>query len=50
MFKIQKDNHNFRDVAIDKKYILRNIGLKFQNCKSIISCKMAFYIFFCDKM
>ena len=45
---MQADNHNFRkkNVATDKKYILRKTSLKFQNCKSDISCKIAFYIFF----
>ena len=48
MFKMQKDNHNFRDVATDKKYILRNTGF-LRKPKSIILCKMAFYIFFAVK-
>ena len=32
--------------SIYKKYILRKISLKFQNSKTNISCKVAFYIFF----
>ena len=47
MFKMQTDNHNFRkNVATDEKYILGKMSLKFQNFKSDISCKLAFYIFF----
>ena len=47
MFKMETDNYNFRkNVATDKRYILRKISLKFQNSKSEISCKIAFYIFF----
>ena len=47
MFKTQTDNHNFRkNYAIDKKYILRKMSLKFQNFKSDFSRKIAFFIFF----
>ena len=35
-----------KNVATDKKYILRKISLKFQNSKSNISCEIAFYISF----
>ena len=45
---MQTDNHNFRKkVATDKKYVLKKMSLKFQNFKFDISCKIAFYIFFC---
>ena len=51
MFKIQTDNHNFRRiVATDKKYILRKMSLKFQKSHSDISCKIAFYTYFCCKL
>ena len=51
MFKIQTDNHNFRKKdATDKKYILRKMGLKFQNPKFSISYIIALYIFFFIKM
>ena len=47
MFKTQIDNHNFRkNVATDRKYILRKMSLKFRNFKSDFSCKIPFYIFF----
>ena len=38
-----------KNVAADKKYILRKMGLKLQNSKSNISCKIAFCIFFVTK-
>ena len=35
MFKIKQITNYFRkNVATDKKYILRKMSLKFQNCKS----------------
>ena len=37
MFKMKKDNHNVKNVATGKKYILRKVSLKFQNSKSDIS-------------
>ena len=44
---MQTDNHNFvKNFAANKKYIVRNMTLKFQNSKSEISCKIAFCIFF----
>ena len=44
---MQTDNHNFRkNVITEKGNILGKMSLKFQNCKSDISCKIAFYIFF----
>ena len=44
---VQTDDHNFvKNVAADKKYIVRKMTLKFQNSKSDISCKIAFCIFF----
>ena len=47
MFKMQTDNWYFRkNVETDKKYILRKMSFKFQNCKSDISYKTEFYIFF----
>ena len=47
MFKMETDNHDFgKNVATDKTFILRKVGLKFQNPKISISCKIAFYIFF----
>ena len=47
MFKMKTDNHNVKkNVATDKKFILRKVSLKFQNSKSDISFKIAFYIFF----
>ena len=50
MNKIQTDNNNFRkNVATYKKYILRKMGLKFQNSKYNMSYKIAFYIFFVIK-
>ena len=46
MFKMQTDNLNSRkNVATDKKNILKKMSLKFQNSKSDISCKIAFDIF-----
>ena len=39
-------NYFRKNVATDKKYILRRMNLKFQNSKSDISCKIEFYIFF----
>ena len=39
MFKMQTDNHIFtKNVATDKKCILRKMSLKFQNSKSYIFC------------
>ena len=50
MFKMQTDNHNSTEnVTTDKKYILRNMGLKFQKPKLNITCKIAFSIFFVIK-
>ena len=50
MFKMETDNHNFRiNVATEKKYILRKVGLKFQNPKISISCKLSFSVFFVIK-
>ena len=47
MFKTQTENHIFRkNVATDKKYIVRKISLKFQNSKSDISFKIALCMFF----
>ena len=47
MSKMQTDNHNFRkNVITEKGNILGKMSLKFLNCKSDISCKIAFYIFF----
>ena len=47
MFKMKTDNRNVRkNVVTDQKYILKKVSLKFQNSKSDISCKIAFYIFF----
>ena len=47
MFKMKTDNYNVRkNVATNRKYILRKVSLKFQKSKSDISCKIAFYIFF----
>ena len=44
---MKTDNHNVKkNVATDKKFILRKVSLKFQNSKSDISFKVAFYIFF----
>ena len=34
-----------KNVAADKKYILRKMDLKSQNPKFNISCKIAFYMF-----
>ena len=40
----QTDKHNFnKDVATNKKYILRKMTLKFQNPKFSNSYKMAFW-------
>ena len=48
MSKTQTDNHIYRkNVATDKKYILRKISLNFQNSKSNIS--FVLYIF-CYKL
>ena len=44
MFKMQTGNHNFRKNVARK---IRKMSLKFQNSKYDISCKIAFYIFFC---
>ena len=49
MFKMQTELSE-KNVATDKKHILRKINLKFQNSKSGISCKIAFYILFCYKL
>ena len=47
---METDNYNFmKNVAADKKYILRQVRLKFQNPKISISCRIAFYIFFVIK-
>ena len=47
MFKMQADNHNYREnIATDQKYVLRKMGLKFENSKFNNSCKIAFYMFF----
>ena len=46
MFKMQTNNQNLgKNVAADQKYILRKMGLKFQNLKFNISCKIAFCMF-----
>ena len=48
---MQTVNHNFKTIfATHKKYIVIKMGLNFQNPKFDISCKIAFYIFFCYKM
>ena len=45
---MQTGNHDFRkNVATDKKHILRKMSLKFQNSKFSISCKIVLYISFC---
>ena len=43
MFKMQIDNHNFKkkNVATDKKFILKKLSLEFQSPKSDILCKIA---------
>ena len=47
MFKMEIDSHNFRkNLPTDKKYILRKIGLQFQNPQFVNSWKIVFYIFF----
>ena len=47
MYKMETDHHNFRkNVATDKKYILRKMSLKFQNFKFDFSCKIALHILF----
>ena len=38
-----------RNVATNKKYILRKMDLEFQNPKFSISCKITFYIIFAIK-
>ena len=44
---MQTDDQLFqKNVATDKKYILRKMSLKFKDSKSDISCKIKFYIFF----
>ena len=50
MLKMQKNNYHYRrNVATDKKYVLKKISLKFQNPKYSISCKMVFHLFFVIK-
>ena len=40
----QTDDHNLRKVAaVNKKHISSQIGLKFQNLKFKISCKISFW-------
>ena len=47
MFKIKQITNYFRkNVATDKKYILRKMSLKFQNFKFDFSCKIALHILF----
>ena len=47
MFKMQIDF--VKNVATHEKYILRKIGLKFQNPKFYISCKLEYFISFVIK-
>ena len=47
MFKMQKITIiSEKNVATDKKYILRRMGLEFQNPKFQLSCKIALHTIF----
>ena len=47
MFKMQTDNYNFRkNIATNKKSVLRKMSLKSQNSKSNILSKIVYYVFF----
>lgn len=51
MFKNQIDNHEFTEnVVANKKYLLRNMALNFQNHEFNTLCKIAFYLCFCYKV
>ena len=44
MFLTQTNNHNLREnVATNKKYNLKKLGLKFENPKFNILCKLALW-------